>query len=207
MDVHKIYSAIFSVTRKQRMKLFQDLFAPSKDTKIIDVGGLPYNWQYIPEKPQITLVNLGAKYWKKDNIHMEDGDGTNLRYDDFSFDIAYSNSVIEHVGDRDKQRAFANEISRVAPKYFVQTPNSRFFIEPHYLAPFIHYFPKKIQRVLIKYFSVLGLTTRLSQEKIDEMVENTRLLNQEEMRDLFPDSVIYTEKFLGMTRSIIAVRL
>ncbi len=50
--------------------------------------------------------------------------------------------MIEHV-PKDLQPAFAHEIRRVGERYFVQTPNRYFPIEPHYQMPFVHSFPRR----------------------------------------------------------------
>lgn len=55
------------------------------------------------------------------------------QFQDNEFDAVFSNSVIEHVGDYEAQRQMANEIMRVGKRYFVQTPNFYFPIEPHIL--------------------------------------------------------------------------
>jgi 2-polyprenyl-3-methyl-5-hydroxy-6-metoxy-1,4-benzoquinol methylase len=60
-----------------------------------------------------------------------------------SFDIVFSNSVIEHVGDAESQQQFAHEIARVGRAYWVQTPNRRFPVEPHLLTPFLHFLPTR----------------------------------------------------------------
>jgi hypothetical protein len=54
---------------------------------------------------------------------------------DQEYDIAFSNSVIEHVGDWERQAAFASEIRRVGKNLWIQTPAKECPIEPHYLAP------------------------------------------------------------------------
>jgi len=72
------------------------------------------------------------------------GDGTNLKYADREFDIAYSNSVIEHLSAYKNQQKFANEMRRVGQKVWCQTPARWFFIEPHYITPFIHFFSKRM---------------------------------------------------------------
>jgi hypothetical protein len=121
-------------------------------------------------------------------------------------DVCYSNSVIEHVGSWDDQQRFAAEVRRMAPQYYVQTPNRYFFVEPHLITPFIHFLPRGIARKLMKNFTVHGLITRPSQQWRDAFLAQTRLLTVSEMRTLFPDAAIFREKFLGMTKSIIAIR-
>ncbi len=69
-------------------------------------------------------------------------DGTQLPFGDREFDIAFSNSVIEHVPP-ELQAAFAAEVSRVADRYFVQTPNRYFPIEPHYQLPLFQFLPRQ----------------------------------------------------------------
>ena len=135
------------------------------------------------------------------------GDGRALPFDNKSFDIVVSNSVIEHLGEWQQQRIFAEEIRRVGRSYWVQTPNRGFFIEPHFLAPLIHFLPKKYRKKLARYFTVWGLTIRPTPKQVDELVEEISLLNKPEVQELFPDAKIITEKWCGMTKSIIACKL
>lgn len=115
--------------------------------------------------------------------------------------------MIEHVGSLDRQRAFANEVRRVGDGVWVQTPANEFPIEPHYLSPFVHYFPKHVQKRVLRFFSFWGLLTRPSQEKINAKVDEIRLLSYNEMRELFPDCEIIRERFLWMTKSYVAMRM
>jgi hypothetical protein len=133
-------------------------------------------------------------------------DGRRLPFCNRTFDVCYSNSVIEHVGSWEDQQRFAAELRRMAPQYYVQTPNRYFVVEPHLLTPIIHFIPRAVARRLMRNFTVHGLITRPSQQWIDEFISHTRLLTVSEMRTLFPDAAIIREKFLGMTKSIIAVR-
>ena len=69
-----------------------------------------------------------------------EADGTQLPFGDGEFDVAFSNSVIEHVPP-ELQAKFASEVGRVADRYFVQTPNRYFPIEPHYQLPLFQFLP------------------------------------------------------------------
>ena len=134
------------------------------------------------------------------------GNGCNLNYPDASFDVCFSNSVIEHVGSYEKQNKFAKEIRRVGKTIWVQTPAREFPIEPHFMAPFIHYYPRWLQRKTVRWFTVWGLTTKPSRCQIESMLNEIRLLTYAEMVELFPDCEIYREKFFGMTKSYVAIR-
>jgi len=134
------------------------------------------------------------------------GDGRRLLFKDKEFDIAFSNSVIEHVGSFADQRLFADEIRRVGKSYWVQTPHKWFFVEPHLVALFIHYFPRRLQRRLIRYFTAWGLATKPSQDQVDEFLNSTRLLTEAEAKSLFPDGTIYREKFLFFTKSFVVYK-
>jgi hypothetical protein len=126
---------------------------------------------------------------------------------DFDYDIVFSNSVIEHVGSWEDQQAFAREVRRVGKKVWVQTPAMECPIEPHYLAPFMHWLPKYIQRRLIRWCSVYGLVQRPSQKEVKQMVDSIRLISKAEMNELFPDCEILIERmFCIFPKSYIAVR-
>jgi hypothetical protein len=97
--------------------------------------------------------------------------------------------VIEHVGDWTKMEAMAREVRRLAPAYFIQTPNYWFPVEPHYKLPFVQYLPGSIRR------AVTG-----------DDPERIRLLSPGQMRRLFPDAMLWRERAFGMTKSIVAIR-
>jgi len=191
------------------MNRFVETFQPTAETTVLDVGGTPYNWERIDARFSITLLNIepleadrhGARYT------LVRGSGTQLDFPDQSFDIAFSNSVIEHVGSLDAQRALAKELQRVGRQVWVQTPARGFFFEPHLLAPFIHFLPLSWQRRLVRNFSLWGWLTRPSQASVDRMLGGLRLLDYATFRALFPDCEIRRERFLGFTKAFVAVRI
>jgi ubiquinone/menaquinone biosynthesis C-methylase UbiE len=204
--IHKIYSIFIRRFRPARMQQFVRMFNLKDTDNVIDVGGTRGNWDFISIRPNILLVNLDHEEWQDGKMRKVRGDGTSLTYPDRSFDIAYSNSVIEHVGGWRNQAAFAREMSRVAPRYYVQTPNRRFFIEPHLIAPVLHFLPRRVVRRLVRYCSLWGWVTKPDQSAIDSFLDDVHLLDVNQMKELFPGAEIRKEKFLGMTKSIIALR-
>jgi ubiquinone/menaquinone biosynthesis C-methylase UbiE len=70
---------------------------------------------------------------------------TRLPFGDHVFDLAISNHVFEHVGDRDEQFRHLRELRRVVREdgliYFA-VPNRWGLLEPHYRLPFLSWFPQ-----------------------------------------------------------------
>lgn len=130
------------------------------------------------------------------------GDGCDLPFGENSFELVFSNSVIEHVPDHE---AFAREIMRVGRSYYVQTPNKWFPIEPHFMTPFIHFLPTAWRMKLVRRFSVWGLIAKPSKTEYEHAVSSTRLLGLPDMKRLFPGATFEVERFLGLTKSIIAI--
>lgn len=191
------------------MARFNSLFDIDNETKILDIGGTTFNWQWVRGYPEIDLLNLidqsqSPTYGKP--ILFLVGDGLNLKCDDNAYDIVYSNSVIEHLGTYENQEVFAKEIKRVGNGLFIQTPAYEFFLEPHYWTPFIHWLPVSVQKKLLRNFTVWGLVTRSPESWIDKILSEIRLLNKKEFHDLFADCTIIEEKFLFFTKSYIAYR-
>ena len=56
------------------------------------------------------------------------------------------------------------------------------------------------------HLSVWGWLTKPSQADVDKALRTLTLLDEQEMRELFPDAKIIKERFLGMVKSLIAVR-
>lgn len=207
MDIHRIVKPISRRFRRKRMSEFERIFRLSSQHNIVDVGGYADNWSLVSAEPTVLLVNIDSEEHKAGRFRKVRGDGCALQFADREFDVAYSNSVIEHVGAWDRQKAFASEIRRVGKSYYIQTPNRHFPIEPHVLMPFAQYFPKPFAKWFLKRFSPHAIIQKPSQESIDNFVETTRLLTYREMRELFPDATIEREKLLGLTKSFIAYRV
>ena len=65
-------------------------------------------------------------------------DATSLPFKDSSFDLVFSNAVIEHVGNEIEQMKFVSEHTRVGKNWVFTTPNRLFPIESHTQKLFIH---------------------------------------------------------------------
>ena len=211
--IHIFYGHIFKFWRRRRFAMFLVLIKPKPSDTLLDVGGYPGFWATHPQPVmQIDTLNLHEVRWNPQQapnhkIRTLVGDGCCLAMPDQCYDIAFSNSVIEHVGSWTRQQQFAKEIRRVAKKVWVQTPAYECPIEPHYLAPFVHYLPHSVQKAILRWGSLRGWLERPSRDQIISMVDTTRLLRKSEMRRLFPDCELVTERIFGIIpKSYIAIR-
>ena len=122
-----------------------------------------------------------------------------------SFDVVFSNSVIEHVGGYENQRQMANEIRRVGRRFFVQTPNKRFPLEPHFLFPWFQYLPLATRAWLVNRFDV-GWYKRIPDAVAARAeVESIQLLTKGRLSALFPGARVHEEKLAGLTKSFVAI--
>jgi hypothetical protein len=193
------------------MRRFARTFGVSSETRILDVGGTPFNWSLIQARPRVTIVNMPrAREAFDDPFTFVFADGCRLPFKDDSFEIVFSNSVIEHVGDAENQRQFANEIARVGRAYWVETPNFWFPVEPHLLTPFLHFLPPAWQQRIARRATVWELIERPSPDRrqfyIEHYLRDIRLLDARDLQALFPGATVVLERLLGVTKSLIAVR-
>jgi hypothetical protein len=202
----RLYRPIQLRFRRKRMANLIQTLGISANTKVLDLGGTPLNWELIGFKPYLTMLNIEGEEWSDGKARYLVYDGYSVPFPDDSFDVCFSNSVIEHVPCL-RMALFAREVRRLAPAYYVQTPNRRFFFEPHFMGVFLHWLPKGAMRRLVRHFTLAGIFLRPSQAWIDWNVAEINLLAEPEIRALFPDAEIIKERFFGAAKSLIAVRL
>lgn len=192
------------------MALFERTLRPSAQTRVLDVGGSPLIWQFASVRPRLTFLNLPSALVPACPADQVGADGRMLPFPDQSFDIVFSNSVIEHVGFKEDQNRFANEVARVGRAYWVQTPNRRFPVELHVMLPLVHYFPKALQSAILKRFSIWEKLAHPTREQrafyIDHFLNELNLLDRRALQELFPAARILSEPFLGLAKSIIACK-
>ncbi|MDF5724549.1 MAG: methyltransferase domain-containing protein [Rhizonema sp. PD37] len=197
--------------RDKRFALFLKLFKSVPiPLKILDVGGRQKTWerqdfcQDNPEMLTITILNVEEVEVNYHNIKSVIGDARNMQqFADDEFDIVFSNSVIEHVGNYKEQYRMAQEVQRVGKRYFLPTPNRYFPIEPHFLFPCFQFLPLWLKMLLVRNFTLGWRQKTTDKEEARKLVKSVRLLTKKELREFFPNALIYEEKLLFFTKSFI----
>ena len=201
-------AAISTHFRRRRMARFVRTMGITPETSVLDVGGTADSWQLLAAPPRVTLLNAprarqevgSASGWVA-------GDGRALPFRDGAFDVVFSNSVIEHVGDSESQARFARETMRVGRRYWVQTPNRWFPVEQHLLMPLVHWLPRRWQRVLAPRLSLAQIALGLSRDRREfymiHYLCDVHLLDAAGLRALFPGATLVRERFRGCTKSLI----
>ena len=167
--LHGVASRVSLRSRERKLELLLSLLAPGPESTVVDVGvtnapfggGSTDNFleAMYPWPERITGVGhteldvFAAAFPKVAAVR---ADGRALPFEDGSFDVGFSNAVVEHVaGGREGQRQFVNELCRVAKRVFVTTPNRWFPIEVHTLRPFVHWLPSGPRERLVPFDDVL----------------------------------------------------
>lgn len=193
--------------RGRRFARFESLTAASpRPLRIIDIGGTTAFWERRgwAGRPgvHITVVNLEAEPSRHANVETVAGDATNLAgHADKSFDVAFSNSVIEHLFTPGNQRAMAREVQRVARAFWVQTPNYWFPVEPHFHIVGWQWMPEHVRVELLRRRRCGWRGPCPEVEQARRYVREVRLLTRRELAALFPTASIFPERVFGFVKS------
>ena len=197
--------------RARRFRLFETLVASMpRPLRILDVGGTNDFWEQRGwagrTDVEIFSLNLIPEQQRHENIKPIGGDATNLtQFDDRSFDVAFSNSVIEHLFTFDNQRRMAAESQRVGKAFWVQTPNFWFPMEPHFQVPGWQWMPLQLRTGIIRRWRCGWRGPCADLASARTTVEEVRLLSRSELKKIFPGAILVPERFCGLIKSWIAI--
>lgn len=210
MKRNRVFELLHKRFRARRFRNVERIIRPilgeKNEISILDVGGRPAYWEMLPKelrsRVRITCLNFESELTEYSSqatdllVTQSVGDGCNLsQFEDQSFDLVHSNSVIEHVGPLGRMATFAAETRRVGRAYYVQTPSFWFPIEPHYAFPFIHWLPEQARLWLHTHVS-LGYARKCTFETALKRIDHTRMISGFMLKRLFPDAEIKKERFL-----------
>ncbi|MGH9109982.1 MAG: class I SAM-dependent methyltransferase [Acidimicrobiales bacterium] len=209
-------------SRRRRGEMFRRLVPVHPTDRVLDLGGCDGTYMaslglqadvYIADVDR-PAVELGARRHGFTPVVVPPSG--RLPFPDQYFDVVFCSSVIEHVTvpveqlrsvmstaefarrARPAQRQFATEVRRLGKRYFVQTPSRFFPIESHTWMPGIFVaLPRSWQ---------VGLVDRANHWWPKTSEVDFHLLNEDELRQAFPDAAILRERVMGVTKSLIAVK-
>ena len=199
-------SSLATSARRRRFVEMLARFPDLADMRVLDLGGTMSYWEHVPVRPEhIVLVNLDAEPKRGDGYELLRGDACDLPAEVTaqSFDLTFSNSVIEHVGGHERRLRFAEQVRSSAPHYWVQTPYRYFPVEPHWVLPGQQFLPVKTRVWLSRRWKA-GHVQSTAESAADDVLW-IELLSVTELSHYFPEADIYREKFCGLTKSITAV--
>ncbi|HWZ41882.1 MAG TPA: methyltransferase domain-containing protein [Candidatus Saccharimonadales bacterium] len=195
MDPVSLQMPLRRYFRRQRFKNFNSDYQNCQT--ILDVGGEPQMWSIIGRSEGVTLINIRVPQ-ETAGFKFVEGSGCDMPFADQSFDLAFSNSAIEHVGSEENQFKFAREMMRVGKKVFCQTPSRLFPIDPHLGAFFLHWLPSSwLKPGFLRYCTMNGLLWKKAYEY------DVTWISKKKLQQMFPGCKIKTERFLMIPKSFV----
>lgn len=207
IDVYKDGSA-GAAARRRRWQLLAQTFPEIADMRVLDIGGDARSWIVGGVRPgHLTLLNNeGVPDAPEPWMLGIEGDACDPPTGLVGFDLAFSNSVIEHVGGHLRREQFAAFVSDAAPRYWVQTPNRYFPIEPHFLVPGLQFLPYGMQARVITRWPIGNHAALKDRDMALRRAIEHELLSKTQLGFYFPDAVLVPEQIGPLVKSWIAIR-
>jgi len=203
--MNRLFLYLHRKSREQKQRLFLQLLRPTPQMRILNVGasgtqiGLPEQLESFYAYPSLIVgggLSLADVQDYRDSFPDVQAlvfDGCALPFADQSFDIVYSNAVLEHLPGDEWLERFAAEVQRVGKGWFITTPNFWYPVDPHYHLPFIQLLPETTQRRLVR---------RLGKIPYDHL----HLLTAKKLRRLFPAGEVIGCRVTFYPETLIAYR-
>jgi Methyltransferase domain len=203
--MNRLFLYLHRKSREKKHKLFLELLRPTPQMRILNVGasgvhvGLPEQLESFYEyRSQITgggisFADVEDYQNSFPGVQAIVFDGCALPFIDQSFDIVYSNAVLEHLPGTKSVERFAAEVQRVGKGWFITTPNFWYPVDPHYHLPFVQLLPETFLRLLVR---VLGKTP----------YDHLHLLTKKQLRRLFSAGEVLSPRVTFYPETLIAYR-
>lgn len=215
---HRIYdrfvdtgstTSLSTTFRTRRWRLLLDRFPDLDTMDVLDLGGTVESWAVAPARPaHLTIVNLevpGDPVLPHTELVAGDVCALDPSVASRSWDLVFSNSVIEHLGGHERRVAFAASVRSLAPHHWVQTPNRWFPIEPHFLAPGLQFLPVAARAEVIARWPLNKWRPADRRTAVQAALE-LELIGRTELAYHFPGSEIVGERLGPFTKSLVATR-
>ncbi|GAF72290.1 unnamed protein product [marine sediment metagenome] len=214
-DYVSIFSRLSNVSRRRKLSLLESRLPLSKLTRVLDVGGEvsdggPDEIMFLDwcrHREALFALNLSFDAVRRisrqyPGVGTVVGDACRLPWPDKSFDLVYSNAVIEHLSTLEQQAQMAREIMRVGRNWFVTTPNRWFPFEFHMRLPLVTWLPTSTMRWIGGLWSFNHV---LGRYQSGHDCGDLRLLSARELKRLFPGSRIIKQRVTIWPETLIAV--
>jgi hypothetical protein len=196
--------------RVRRWEWLRSEFPRFESMSVLDLGGTAEAWLRAPVRPaSVHVVNLEPEPGlpAADWIRTDQADACDLpaHIASCSYDLVFSNAVLEHVGGHAQRIRFADTVHKMAPLHWVQTPYRYFPIEPHWLFPGFQFLPLATRARVSQHWPLVYSKSKSWEEGLRAAM-GVELISRSEMSIYFPTSAIASERVLGVVKALIAIK-
>jgi ubiquinone/menaquinone biosynthesis C-methylase UbiE len=196
-------------SRTKKFELLQRVFRAQPEDRVLDVGAsgevflsyaledvYPYPGRIVAAGREAREILAARQHYPQPRYVLLDG--CELPFPDQSFDLVFSNAVVEHILGPGRQEKFAQEVRRVGKSWFVTTPNYWYPFESHHHLPFFQFLPPPVQMVYNRW-----LGTHVPQGTVQDLA----LLSARQLQALFPTGRIAKVRVTFWPETLVAYYL
>lgn len=212
MVITALFQRLSQRSRRIKMQLLERYVPLDGTERVLDIGSQVDSQsrqilERFPDPSRITAINILDEHLDEiraayPGVQAMQADACRLPFPDRSFDLVYSNAVIEHVGDLDAQRRMADEVRRVGKRWFLTTPNRWYPFEFHARMPLISWLPARQMHRIARLWAYNHVRGRYQP---GNDYSDVHLLTARQLRSLFPDSLVLRPRVTFWPETLVVV--